>query len=227
MKKEYWLIAFIILLITHLASIQLRNESLQYFTKPLLIPVLGGYFLSQTNSITSPLKKWILLALFFSWGGDVLLMFVSSDSDFFLAGLAAFLVAHICYILFFHVIRVQGKIKGKLFLLLLVFIYYVGLMTILSPWLGTFKLPVRIYGVVICFMLMLAMHMLYIKNKKAGWDMFSGALLFILSDSVLAVNKFYIPFAEAGVIVMLTYGFAQLLIVRGAVHYITTSEQKI
>jgi uncharacterized membrane protein YhhN len=227
MRNIYLVAIFLFILMIHIWGQYTGNEWLEKLTKPLLIPVLAGYFLWSTKSFASGLKKWIAGALFFSWAGDLLLMFVSSDSDFFLAGLAAFLVAHICYILFFHVIRVQGKIKGKLFLLLLVFIYYVGLMTILSPWLGSFKLPVRIYGVVICFMLMLAMHMLYIKNKKAGWDMFSGALLFILSDSVLAVNKFYIPFAEAGVIVMLTYGFAQLLIVRGAVHYITTSEQKI
>jgi len=50
--------------------------------------------------------------------------------------------------------------------------------------------------------------------------MFSGALLFIVSDSVLAVNKFYIPFIEAGIITMVTYAAAQLLLVQGAVEYI-------
>jgi uncharacterized membrane protein YhhN len=93
-------------------------------------------------------------------------------------------------------------------------------MSILTPWLGSMKLPVRIYGVVICFMLMLATHMFYIKNKIAGWKMFCGALLFVLSDSVLAVNKFYSPFAEADIIIMLTYGIAQLLITQGAIEYI-------
>ena len=43
-----------------------------------------------------------------------------------------------------------------------------------------------------------------------------GALLFVISDSVLAINKFYQPFEVAGVIIMLTYGLAQLFIVEGA-----------
>jgi uncharacterized membrane protein YhhN len=68
-------------------------------------------------------------------------------------------------------------------------------------------------------MFMLAMHMLYIKNKKAGQCMMMGALLFVASDSVLAVNKFYQPFEAAGIIIMLTYGLAQLLIVKGTIKY--------
>ena len=68
----------------------------------------------------------------------------------------------------------------------------------LSPYLGDMKLPVRIYGIVISFMFMLAMHMLFIKNKTAGKWMMIGALLFVISDSVLAINKFYQSFEAAG-----------------------------
>ncbi len=82
------------------------------------------------------------------------------------------------------------------------------------------KLPVRIYAVVISFMLMLAMHMLFIKNKKAGLLMMSGALLFVVSDSLLAINKFYSSFQMAGIFVMTTYGLAQLIIIEGAIRYI-------
>ena len=105
-------------------------------------------------------------------------------------------------------------------MLLIVVIYYALLISILSPWLGEMKLPVRIYGIVISFMFMLAMHMLFIKNNRAGLLMMAGALLFVISDSVLAINKFYHPFEMADVVVMTTYGFAQLLITEGAIRYI-------
>jgi uncharacterized membrane protein YhhN len=82
------------------------------------------------------------------------------------------------------------------------------------------KLPVRIYGIVISFMLMLAMHMLFSKNKPAGRLMMTGALLFVISDSILAVNKFYQSFEIAGVVIVLTYGLAQLFIVEGAIRYV-------
>ena len=91
----------------------------------------------------------------------------------------------------------------------------------LSPWLGDMKLPVRIYGIVISFMLLLAMHMLFIKNKNAGLWMMSGAILFVISDSVLAINKFYQSFEMGGILVMLTYGVAQLFIIEGAIRYIS------
>ncbi|MCW3118504.1 MAG: hypothetical protein JWM28_2586 [Chitinophagaceae bacterium] len=226
MRKVYLVNFFLLILIIHLWSLYIGNEWIERLTKPLLLPVLTGYFLWSTKSFSTGLKKWIAGGLIFSWIGDGLLMFVSTDADFFTGGLAAFLTAHVFYIFFFHAIRIYEKIKGKFFLLLLVFIYYAALMSLLTPWLGPMKLPVRTYGVVICFMLMLAMHMLYLKNKKAGWNMFAGALLFVISDSVLAVNKFYFPFAEAGIIIMITYAIAQLLIVQGAIKYITSLERE-
>ena len=225
MKKEHWLIIFITVLIAHITGIQLNNELLQSISKPLIIPVLIGYFLSQTNNVTSNLKKWILLALFFSWCGDVLLMFQAKNDIFFLVGLSAFLIAHIFYIVFFHNIRAKEKIKSNPRLLAPVVVYYAGLIYFLSPYLGDMKLPVRIYGVVISFMLMLALHMLYIKNKTAGKWMMVGALLFIISDSILAINKFYQPFKAAGVLIMLTYGLAQLFIVKGAADYINSVDK--
>jgi len=45
-------------------------------------------------------------------------------------------------------------------------------------------------------------------------------VLFVISDSVLAINKFYQPFEAANVIIMLTYGLAQLFIVTGAIRYL-------
>jgi uncharacterized membrane protein YhhN len=68
---------------------------------------------------------------------------------------------------------------------------------------------------------MLAMHMLYIRNRKAGLLMMIGALLFVISDSVLAVNKFYSEFNGAGIVIMLTYGIAQLMITEGAISYVS------
>ena len=178
------------------------------------------YFLEQTKIFISGLKTWIMLALFFSWVGDILLMFEERKAVFFLLGLSSFFIAQVFYIVFFHNIRMKENIRGNALLLLLVVVYYAILISVLSPFLGTMKLPVRIYGVVISFMLMLAMHMMLGKNKKAGWWMMVGAILFVTSDSLLAFNKFYSPFNYAGIAVMLTYGLAQLFIIQGAVQYI-------
>ena len=222
MKKTYWIILFAIILAVELTGIQLKNETIQFIFKPLLMITVGVYFLSQTNRLNNPLKGWIITAVFFSWLGDILLMFQVKKEIFFLLGLSAFLLAHVSYIIFFHGVRVKENIKSNILLLLIVVIYYAILITILSPYLGDMKLPVRIYGIVISFMFMLAMHMLFIKNKKAGMWMMTGALLFVISDSVLAINKFYQSFEAAGIIIMLSYALAQLFIIEGANRYITS-----
>lgn len=68
------------------------------------------------------------------------------------------------------------------------------------------------------------MHMVFIKNKIAGRLMITGALLFLISDSTLAVDKFYQSFEMGGIIIMLTYGLAQLFITEGAIQYIQSAK---
>jgi uncharacterized membrane protein YhhN len=115
MRNNYGIFFFLLGLITHIAGIYTDSEMLEKITKPLLIPVLAGYFIWGTKSFQAGLKKWVLLALFFSWVGDILLMVVTEDPAFFLLGLVAFLLAHVFYIFFFHAIRIHEKISGRLF----------------------------------------------------------------------------------------------------------------
>jgi len=190
------------------------------------MPLLLVFFIFQTKEFASSLKKWITLALVFSWAGDVLLMFELTNSNFFIFGLVAFLIAHIFYILFYeNVIRKDG-IRKNYWWFLPIIIYYVTLIYLLSPHLGDMKLPVRIYGIVISYMLIKALQTGGIKNLGAATLMIAGAVLFIASDSILAINKFYESFEYAGIAIMLTYGIAQLLITLGAVRYITSASKQ-
>lgn len=126
-------------------------------------------FVLQLRYVQNSLKKWIIFALFFSWLGDVSLMFHQEDPLFFLLGLSSFLVSHVFYILFFHFIRIKEMVKSRWYLLLIVAIYYAVIIVILSPHLGDMKLPVRIYAVVISFMFLLAMHMVFIKKRVRAY----------------------------------------------------------
>ena len=226
MKKNYWIILFFIVLLVDLAAVYSGNESLRYIAKPLLMPLLAVYFILTTTAFNSSLKKWIVFALVFSWAGDVLLMFESRNSSFFIFGLAAFLIAHIFYILFYENIVRKENIKKNYWWFLPIIIYYVSLIYVLSPHLGNMKLPVRIYGIIISYMLIQAIQTGSIKNSSAAGLMIAGAVLFISSDSLLAINKFYQSFEYAGIAVMLIYGIAQLLITLGAVRYITSASKQ-
>ena len=226
MNKKFWIIVYFLVLAADLFFVYTDNETLRYIIKPLLMPLLIFLFISLTASFTSPLKKWIILALLFSWTGDVLLMFESTNSNFFIFGLVAFLIAHIFYILFYEsIIRKEG-LRKNYWWFIPVIIYYIALIYILSPNLGDMTWPVRIYGIVICYMLIQALQAGRIKDLGAATSMIGGAVLFISSDSILAINKFYEPFNYAGIAIMLTYGIAQLLIALGAVRYITSASKE-
>lgn len=225
MNKRIWLLAFAAALLADIAGIQLGNDWLQWVSKPLILPFLILYFYSSVRTLSSSLIKWMYLALFFSWCGDVLLMFQEKEELFFILGLSAFLLAHIFYILFFHYIRILEKIPGNGWYLLFLLIYYSILMRELNPFLGALAIPVRVYGLIISIMFLLALHMKALAVKKAGWSMLTGAALFVLSDSVLAINKFYHPFEAAGIVIMLTYGAAQFYIVKGAIEYLRTGNK--
>ena len=226
MNKKFWIIPYFIALAADLFAVYNGNETLRYITKPLLMPLLIAFFIFQTKDLASSLKKWVVPALVFSWAGDVLLMFESTNSNFFIFGLVAFLIAHIFYILFYeNVIRKEG-LRKNYWWFLPVIIYYIALIYILSPNLGDMKLPVRIYGIVICYMLIQALQTGRIKNFGAATLMIAGAVLFITSDSILAINKFYEPFKYAGIAIMLTYGIAQLLITLGAIRYISSESKQ-
>lgn len=220
MKKNFWIILFAIVFLTDLVAVSSNNEMLRYMTKPLLMPLLIGYFISSTQNIFLRFKKWMILALTFSWLGDVLLMFENSDSNFFIFGLIAFLLAHIFYIILFDQIRVKENFKQSLLPLIPIAVYYFVLISVLQPKLGAMQKPVRIYGLVISIMLSFAIDLWRLKDKAIAGLIILGALFFISSDSILAINKFYKQFDYAGIAVMSTYGIAQLLIALGVVKYI-------
>jgi uncharacterized membrane protein YhhN len=221
MSKRYRIIIFFIILAADLVAVQGQYKMAEYILKPVVIIWLMASFVLQLRYAQNSLKKWIIFALFFSWLGDVLLMLHQEDPLFFLLGLSSFLVSHVFYILFFHFIRIKEMVKSRWYLLLIVAIYYVVMIGILSPHLGDMKLPVRLYAVVISFMFLLAMHMVFIKKKSIGLWMMTGAFLFVTSDSLLAIDKFYRPFETAGFFVMSTYGLAQLFLTEGAIRYIS------
>jgi uncharacterized membrane protein YhhN len=188
---------------------------LHFVAKPLLIPILILLLSFSKNSL--PNKKLILAGLFFSWLGDIFLLFDTKNNLFFIFGLVCFLTTHIFYILYFLKISSStvSLIKKQPWLVFLVLVYCAVLVWLLYPHLGDLKIAVIIYATVICTMLLCSLHIFLKVNTPANVFYLAGAAFFVLSDSLLAINKFYQPFSFAGVYIMLTYCAAQYFIVNG------------
>lgn len=184
--------------------------------KPLLMPFLAFYFLSFKKT---DLKKSVLTALFFSWLGDLFLMFQQVNELFFIVGLLSFLIAHVGYIVAFaSSINHYYLLQSKPWLLGLIFIYEVIFLYLISPNLNELLIPVALYATVICFMLIFAMMRFKNVTKLSFWITFIGATLFVLSDSTIAINKFLQPFSLAYPLIIALYATGQYLIVKGLVN---------
>ena len=191
------------------ASIHIRAEyrgprQHVYIFKPLtMVFILLIATLGQT---TLPFYKHaIITGLVFSLAGDVFLML---PADRFVAGLVAFLMAHLFYIAAF-----ASEISALIWWPLVpVVIYGIVIYTILAPSLGKLKLPVLAYIVVIMIMAWLAWERWGQTGSSGALLASVGAVLFVISDTILALNRFRGAFKLARVLKLTTYFAAQWLI---------------
>ena len=218
MKKIIWQLIFFIDLLIHLISTQLQHETIAAITKPVLLISLILLFITEGNNKESNITRIVITAQLLSLAGDVFLIFEHNHPVFFIYGLVCFLLAHIFFIVVFNRIRKENKTIVEWWVTIFVAGFYGLLVWFLFPHLGEMKIPVLIYGLVISVMLFSALQLLFVRNNKLLL-ITTGAILFVLSDSLLAINKFYAPFFCAGIMVMLTYAIAQFTIIQGLLNY--------
>ncbi|MEI9918020.1 MAG: lysoplasmalogenase [Bacteroidota bacterium] len=200
-------------LVGNLAGISILSD----VTKPLIVPFLLGYYVAGSEF---PRSKPLMIALIACWLGDVALMFVGLKASWFMTGLVLFLAGHIFYIITYRQHRSESEENAllpvqKIRFSLPVVLAGTGLVVILFPVLGALKFPVIIYATAIMVMVMSAIFRFGRTNSKSFWLVLTGAVLFMVSDSILAINRFLGAIEMGGVLIMLTYIAAQFLIVEG------------
>ena len=177
-----------------------------YIFKPLTMVFIILIAILKTKAYPAFYAFSIIAGLVFSMAGDILLML---PSDQFILGLVSFLIAHLFYISAF---TYRSKIRHAPWTLIPFVIYGILIYVILSPYLGAMKLPVAAYIVVILVMGWRAWERWSQTSEKSALLAFIGAVLFIISDSILALNRFREPFAVARALNLSTYFAAQWLI---------------
>lgn len=151
-------------------------------------------------------RNLIVAALCCSLIGDVFLML---PSDQFVPGLLSFLIAHLFYLAAFRT-RPSGLPSAWCGLAC---VAYGSLMLwFLFPYLGNMKLPVSIYLVVILLMAWQALSRWVANPHPRAVLAALGAILFVASDSMIAISRFYGRFRLADLLILATYFVAQWLI---------------
>lgn len=205
-------IPFLLVTVPLLVRAALRGDQRQvYVLKPLsTLLVIAVALLSLLTPAAQPaFTLWIAAGLVLSLGGDVALMFETNRA--FLVGLVLFLLAHVVYSITFTVpngFHPADIATGAVLLGVAVAIYLY-----LRPGLGSMQGPVIAYTLIICFMVNRAISAFFgdAFTTTQAWLLTLGAVFFMLSDIVLAVNRFRRPM-EKRRLSLFAYYLGQLLI---------------
>lgn len=220
MKKKdiLWLYLFLFATLIDMAFLIEQKNNLRFYSKPLVVLGLLIYFHQITKPIASTLlRRTILAGLIFSLIGDVLLLW----KDLFIYGIGAFFLVQACYIIGFKVAQKSpgaiGNINFVRTFLINMPVYFFGAFTfyLINPNLGILKIPVIIYIIALISMVTTARERYGKCNPASFWQVFIGTFLFLISDAVFALDKFYTPVQDASILIAGTYAVAQLMIVMG------------
>lgn len=148
-------------------------------------------------------KTFIVSGLLFSLLGDTFLIF---PEQHFKKGLIAFLIGHICYIIAFTISTGFHFTFWIFFPIVIVGVLY---LRYIIPYTGKMKIPIILYILIILIMVWTAAERFHSYPTLRAVLPAIGAVLFMGSDAVLALNKFRKPFFSAELIILTTYFTAQ------------------
>ncbi len=199
-------LALVAMIFTILAAYQGWRLA-HYLFKPLTIVFIILIALEPNHPTSSFYRYTILAGLLFSLAGDIFLML--PRDRFFIHGLISFFIAHFFYIAAF---TYESGVEFSM-LSATPFILYGSLMLrVLWPHLGKMRVPVLAYVMAILMMGWTATSRWVWTEQPGSLLAMLGALFFIASDSLLALDKFKGRFRSAQLLIFSTYSVAQWLI---------------
>ena len=211
MALTLYLVAAAVALLDWVA-VERRLFRLEYVFKPL---ALGLLVLAAVAADLGPAHPWIVAGLAFGLLGDIgLMLSKEGEPDLpFLAGLGAFLAGHICYLVGFtrHGVRGVDLLAG-----LLIVLGVAGLM-LPQVLLGANRVAGREFAVVVAAYAGVLSAMTVFAVGTTAIATAIGGVLFLVSDTLIARERFVRPVPQGRLLVIATYHAAQFLIVLGLV----------
>jgi uncharacterized membrane protein YhhN len=222
-RQMIWLVAFAAAAAINLWAEATGNRTAVLFSKPLLMPFLAVWLLRETWRRSGRLRRELISGLMFATAGDVLLMFTETAEIFFLLGIAMFLFTQLFYAGGFFLVASlrSGYLRKAWWWGLPPLIFLVVFLVQLWPFISLgLRKPVALYAIAITLMLLSVINVYGKVPRPVFVTVLAGALLFVLSDSLIAVARFTPSFPGANVAIMATYIAAQFLLAWGTRNYL-------
>lgn len=200
-----WVAAFVAVAVVQVCAEWVGAERVAQVFQWALMPVLAGALVAATRWPRGHLVTWVLVALGFSWLGDLVPSFVADDSAF-LVMVGFFLLAQVGFVVAFAPDVRRSVLHRRPVLLLPYAAVLVGMVGACASGAGSLLIPVAVYGGCLTAMAVLSTGI----GRVAG----VGGAVFVVSDGLIALNEFVPGFhlAHHDFWVMLTYVLAQALI---------------
>jgi alkenylglycerophosphocholine/alkenylglycerophosphoethanolamine hydrolase len=199
---------FLIFTSFYLASTFFKPYPLSWVLKLLPILILLHLSLKRTFETKERSHKFFIVGLAFSASGDFFLGY--DPVNWFVLGLGSFLIAHIFYIFSLKPILPKAEIIKRLPVIVVYCFYGVGMFSFIYTGLGELFIPVFIYMAIL-----LLMGIATLLSQKSNTWLIIGGISFIVSDSLIGLDKFYLEIPYASFWIMTTYYFAQFSLVKG------------
>lgn len=203
------IIAFAAIYMLEIYGVHNERNRMRIITKPLIMPLISLFYILNANEL-SPL---VLAAFAGGWIGDVFLL--SDGTKGFIAGLIFFLAGHIVYIFVFIglIPDFESLTVENLFVLIPCAFYFIISFLVLRRNAGALFFPSLFYVIVLLSMVFTASISFQGMGHSPGfWILMTGALLFLVSDSLLGLKLFTRSVKKNSTLVMQSYMLAQALI---------------
>lgn len=190
---------------------QLSNFRL--ITKPTLTLLLFILFYKNRQLKTVKEQFMLTVAFILMAIGDIFLL-ENLPCYSLPVGLVTFLGVNLIYAWLFYQ-TAHFSLKKSLPYILFVFLYCFVVFYMIYDKLGAFFAPTMVYMLILLNMAQAAYLRYSLVNKSSYYLILFGAILFLVSQSIVALNNFYKEVPYKNILIMLFYGVSQLLIILG------------
>lgn len=195
-------------------AVEARRRSAKVVAKPLALAALVALALVG-GAGADPAGRWLLLGLVLCLAGDIFLLFDTGRA--FLGGLSSFLLGHLAYVAAFLVLGLSAPLWG-----LMSVVPLIGAVVVIRRVVPAANREggAGLAGAVVAYVIVIG-AMVVTAWMTGAWLTGLGATAFMVSDSVLAMNKFVRRSRHGDLAVMVTYHLGQAGIVLGVLSALT------
>ncbi|WP_432712287.1 lysoplasmalogenase [Pedobacter sp.] len=218
MLKKYkaFNLLYLLLFIVQLIAASFSFQIVTYIVTPLsLLSLL--VFLTLKTKLKGRFHRRLFCGLLFTSIGELLFLFHDHSSTY---GWLAIMLAYFCYTRAFYLdFRSAQELDKKNARIAIAFFTVLGMgfYVFLRPYLGAIRIPAMAYIFLLSVMLMMSVFRNLRVNRESFTLIFSGALLFLISDCLYAIDHYVQPFPMAGILILAIAMAAKYFLVTGGV----------